>query len=152
VFAGSSIRRLAQVQSARSHADAGSRIGLPNRFGIAFENSIENHRGRTQDRTFTSKAAMPAIGTRSRSTRRSSWKQIRVGDILHDRGRRKWCRKAKAGVPQEQELPMPSKCDLLAQIQQQWMAANFFSEQNHATAAAKWILQSISPHLSSNDA
>src|SRR3954467_771713 len=28
-------------------------IGLPNRFGIAFENSIENHRGTTQERTFS---------------------------------------------------------------------------------------------------
>ncbi|HEY8835981.1 MAG TPA: hypothetical protein VIM09_10390, partial [Chthoniobacterales bacterium] len=26
-------------------------IGLPGRFGLAFENSIENFRGRTQDRT-----------------------------------------------------------------------------------------------------
>src|SRR3981081_1081983 len=31
-------------------------IGLPNRFGIAFENSIENHRGTTQDRTFSTEA------------------------------------------------------------------------------------------------
>src|SRR5712671_5669457 len=28
-------------------------IGLPSRFGIAFENSIENFRGHTQDRTFS---------------------------------------------------------------------------------------------------
>src|SRR3954468_9479510 len=28
-------------------------IGLPNRFGIAFENSIENHRGTTQERSFS---------------------------------------------------------------------------------------------------
>src|SRR2546421_12461649 len=28
-------------------------IGLPHRFGIAFENSIENFRGNTQERTFS---------------------------------------------------------------------------------------------------
>src|SRR5437667_1541210 len=28
-------------------------IGLPNRFGLAFENSVENHRGTTQERTFS---------------------------------------------------------------------------------------------------
>src|SRR6476646_8131803 len=28
-------------------------IGLPNRFGIAFENSVEHHRGTTQERTFS---------------------------------------------------------------------------------------------------
>src|SRR5438270_9977788 len=63
-------------------------IGLPCRFGLAFENSIENHRGRTQERTFSIEGRYALADWNKIPLNPTIFVEYKfgIGDILHDEG------------------------------------------------------------------
>src|SRR6266550_3553589 len=63
-------------------------IGLPCRFGLAFENSIENHRGNTQERTFSIEGRYALADWNKIPLNPTFFVEYKfgVGDILHEEG------------------------------------------------------------------
>ncbi|PYJ86946.1 MAG: hypothetical protein DME70_07385 [Verrucomicrobia bacterium] len=63
-------------------------IGLPARFGIAFENSIESFRGHTQERTFSIEGRYALADWNKIPLNPTIFVEYKfgVGDILHDEG------------------------------------------------------------------
>jgi hypothetical protein len=111
-------------------------IGLPNRFGLAFENTIENFRGRTQEQTVSVEARYAF----------ADWNQIPlnptvfveykfgVGHILHDEGPPEPLPKGEAEEFLSEHEPLPDAYELRLLLAQdftngvEW-AANIFFEQ-----------------------
>jgi hypothetical protein len=110
-------------------------IGLPNRFGIAFENSIEHHRGTTQEHTFSIEGRYALADWNKIPMNPTLFVEYKfgIGDILHDEG--------PPGVPKgegraflEEHMPLPDAFELRLLLAQdfsnkvEW-AANVFFEQ-----------------------
>jgi hypothetical protein len=111
-------------------------IGLPNRFGIAFENSIENHRGTTQERTFSIEGRYALADWNKIPLNPTIFVEYKfgVGDILHDEGPPERVPKGEGRAFLEEHMKLPDAVEvrlLLAQDfsnEVEW-AANFFYEQ-----------------------
>src|SRR5205085_4732713 len=111
-------------------------IGLPNRFGIAFENSIENHRGTTQERTFSIEGRYALANWNKIPLNPTIFVEYKfgAGDILHDEGPPEEVPKGEGRAFLEEHWPLPDSVEvplLLAQNfsnKVEW-AANIFCEQ-----------------------
>jgi hypothetical protein len=111
-------------------------IGLPNRFGIAFENSIENHRGTTQDRTFSAELRYALADWNVIPLNPTIFVEYKfgLGHILHDEGPPEPMGKGEAEEFLMERRPLPDSVEvrfLFAQDfsnQVEW-AANIFVEQ-----------------------
>jgi hypothetical protein len=111
-------------------------IGLPNRFGIAFENSIENFRGRTQDRTFSAELRYALADWNVIPLNPTIFVEYKVGlgDILHDEGPPAPLGKGEAVAFLMEHKPLPDAVEVRFLFAQdfnnnvEW-AANIFVEQ-----------------------
>jgi hypothetical protein len=111
-------------------------IGLPNRFGIAFENSIENHRGTTQERTFSIEGRYALADWNKIPLNPTLFVEYKfgVGDILHDEGPPEEVPKGEGRAFLEEHLPLPDAVEVRLLLAQdfsnkvEW-AANIFIEQ-----------------------
>jgi hypothetical protein len=111
-------------------------IGLPNRFGIAFENSVENHRGTTQERTFSIEGRYALADWNKIPLNPTLFVEYKfgVGDILHDEGPPEEVPKGEGRAFLEEHLPLPDSVEVRLLLAQdfsnkvEW-AANIFCEQ-----------------------
>jgi hypothetical protein len=111
-------------------------IGLPHRFGIAFENSIENHRGTTQERTFSIEGRYALADWNKIPLNPTLFVEYKfgVGDILHDEGPPEEVPKGEGRAFLEEHMPLPDSVEVRLLLAQdfsnkvEW-AANFFFEQ-----------------------
>jgi hypothetical protein len=111
-------------------------IGLPNRFGLAFENSVENHRGRTQERTFSIEGRYALADWNKIPLNPTIFVEYKfgVGDILHDEGPPAMVPKGEGRTFLEEHMKLPNAVEVRLLLAQdfsnkvEW-AANFFYEQ-----------------------
>jgi hypothetical protein len=111
-------------------------IGLPHRFGIAFENSIENHRGTTQDRTFSIEGRYALADWNKIPLNPTFFVEYKfgIGDILHDEGPPEAAPKGEGRAFLEEHMKLPDSVEVRLLLAQdfsnkvEW-AANFFFEQ-----------------------
>src|ERR1700704_4511422 len=111
-------------------------IGLPNRFGIAFENSIENHRGTTQERTFSIEGRYALADWNKIPLNPTIFVEYKfgVGHILHDEGPPASLEKGEAQAFLDKNRPLPDAFEVRLLLAQdfsnnvEW-AANVFYEQ-----------------------
>jgi len=111
-------------------------IGLPSRFGIAFENSIENFRGRTQDRTFSAELRYALADWNVIPLNPTIFVEYKtgLGDILHDEGPPAPLGKGDAQAFLMEHKPLPDAVEMRFLFAQdfsnnvEW-AANIFVEQ-----------------------
>jgi hypothetical protein len=135
-------------------------FGLPNRFGVAIENTIENFRGRTQERTVSIEGRYAF----------ADWNQIPlnptifleykfgVGHILHDEGPPEPLPKGEAEEFLSEHEPLPDAVEARLLLAQdftngvEW-AANIFCEQEtsgdrgrEVGVASSIMFPSVLPH------
>jgi hypothetical protein len=111
-------------------------IGLPNRFGLAFENTIENFRGRTQERTVSVEARYAFADWNTIPLNPTIFVEYKfgVGHILHDEGPPEPLPKGEAEEFLSEHEPLPDAYELRLLLAQdftnnvEW-AANIFFEQ-----------------------
>ncbi len=111
-------------------------IGLPHRFGIAFENSIENHRGTTQERTFSIEGRYALADWNKIPLNPTFFVEYKfgIGDILHDEGPPEMVPQGEGRAFLEEHMPLPDSVEVRLLLAQdfsnkvEW-AANFFYEQ-----------------------
>ena len=111
-------------------------IGLPHRFGLAFENSVENHRGTTQERTVSIEARYALADWNKIPLNPTIFVEYKfgVGDILHDEGPPEAVPKGEGRAFLEEHMPLPDAVEVRLLLSQdfsnkvEW-AANFFFEQ-----------------------
>jgi len=111
-------------------------IGLPYRFGVAMENSIENHRGRTQERTVSVELRYALADWNVIPLNPTIFVEYKagIGHILHDEGPPEPMGKGEAEEFLMERRPLPDAIEarlLLAQDfsnKVEW-AANIFVEQ-----------------------
>lgn len=111
-------------------------IGLPARFGIAFENSIENFRGRTQERTFSIEGRYALADWNVIPLNPTIFVEYKfgLGDILHDEGPPAPLEKGEAQAFLMEHKPLPDAVEVRFLFAQdfsnnvEW-AANIFVEQ-----------------------
>ena len=111
-------------------------IGLPHRFGIAFENSIENHRGTTQERTFSIEGRYALADWNKIPLNPTLFVEYKfgIGDILHDEGPPEAVPPGEGRAFLDEHMPLPDSVEVRLLLAQdfsnkvEW-AANFFYEQ-----------------------
>jgi len=111
-------------------------IGLPGRFGLAFENSIENFRGRTQDRTFSAELRYALADWNVIPLNPTIFVEYKfgLGHILHDEGPPEPMGKGEAEEFLMERKPLPDAVEVRFLFAQdfsnnvEW-AANIFVEQ-----------------------
>jgi len=111
-------------------------IGLPHRFGIAFENSVENHRGTTQERTFSIEGRYALADWNKIPLNPTIFVEYKfgVGNILHDEGPPEMVPKGEGRAFLEEHLKLPDAVEVRLLLAQdfsnkvEW-AANIFVEQ-----------------------
>jgi hypothetical protein len=111
-------------------------IGLPGRFGLAIENSIENHRGTTQERTVSFEARYALADWNKIPLNPTIFVEYKfgVGDILHDEGPPEEVPKGEGRAFLEEHMPLPDSVEVRLLLAQnfsnkvEW-AANLFYEQ-----------------------
>lgn len=111
-------------------------IGLPGRFGLAFENSIENHRGTTQERTVSVEARYALADWNVIPLNPTVFVEYKFspGHILHDEGPPEPMGKGEAEEFLMERRPLPDSFEVRFLFAQdfsnkvEW-AANIFVEQ-----------------------
>jgi hypothetical protein len=111
-------------------------IGLPGRFGLAFENSIENHRGTTQERTVSVEARYAFANWNVIPLNPTIFVEYKFapGHILHDEGPPAPMGKGEAEAFLMERRPLPDSYEVRLLLAQdfgnkvEW-AANIFFEQ-----------------------
>jgi hypothetical protein len=111
-------------------------IGLPNRFGLAMENTIENFRGRTQERTVSIEGRYALADWNKIPLNPTIFVEYKfgVGNILHDEGPPAEVPKGEGRAFLEEHLKLPDAVEVRLLLAQdfsnhvEW-AANFFFEQ-----------------------
>jgi hypothetical protein len=111
-------------------------IGLPARFGIAFENSIENHRGVTQERTFSIEGRYALADWNKIPLNPTVFVEYKfgIGNILHDEGPPEPLEKGEAQDFLDEHEPLPDSVEvrlLLAQDfgKAEWALNGFFEQE-----------------------
>src|SRR5437762_1531187 len=85
-------------------------IGLPCRFGLAFENSAENHRDRTQERTFSIEGRYALADWNKIPLNPTIFVEYKlgIGDILHDQGPPEMVPQGEGWACLAEHLPLPN--------------------------------------------
>ncbi|HSP46410.1 MAG TPA: hypothetical protein VLO30_10485 [Chthoniobacterales bacterium] len=112
-------------------------IGLPHRFGIAFENSIENHRGTTQERTFSIEGRYALADWNKIPLNPTIFVEYKfgVGDILHDEGPPEMVPKGEGRAFLEEHMPLPDAVEVRLLLAQdfgnnlEWALNGFFEQE-----------------------
>ena len=111
-------------------------IGLPYRFGIAFENAVETFRGHTQERTFSFETRYAFADWNVIPLNPTFFVEYKtgVGDILHDEGPPAPLGPGEAQAFLDQHKPLPNSVEVRLLLAQdfahhvEW-ALNIFCEQ-----------------------
>src|SRR6267142_3256546 len=111
-------------------------IGLPCRFGLAFENSIENHRGRTQERTFSIEGRYALADWNKIPLNPTIFVEYKfgIGDILHDEGPPEAMGKGEAEEFIMEHHPLPDAAEFRLLLAQdfgnnvEWALNGFFEQ------------------------
>jgi hypothetical protein len=111
-------------------------LGLPCRFGVAVENTIENFRGRTQERTFSIEGRYALADWNKIPLNPTVFVEYKfgIGHILHDEGPPEQMPKGEAEEFLHENKPLPDAFEVRLLLAQdfgervEW-AANFFFEQ-----------------------
>lgn len=111
-------------------------LGLPNRFGVAIENGIQNFRGRTQERTFSIEGRYALADWNKIPLNPTFFVEYKfgIGNILHDEGPPEPLPKGEAEEFLREHKPLPDAYEVRLLLAQdfdnhvEW-AANFFFEQ-----------------------
>ena len=112
-------------------------IGLPARFGIAFENSIENHRGNTQERTFSIEGRYALADWNKIPLNPTIFVEYKfgIGDILHDEGPPEPLAKGEAEEFIMEHNPLPDAVEVRLLLAQdfgnnfEWALNGFFEQE-----------------------
>lgn len=112
-------------------------IGLPNRFGLAFENSIENHRGTTQERTFSIEGRYALADWNKIPLNPTIFVEYKfgIGDILHDEGPPGMAPKGEGRAFLEEHLPLPDAVEVRLLLAHdfgnnvEWALNGFFEQE-----------------------
>src|SRR2546430_14636393 len=112
-------------------------IGLPCRFGIAFENSIESFRGHTQERTFSIEGRYALADWNKIPLNPTIFVEYKfgVGDILHDEGPPEMVPKGEGRAFLEEHLPLPDAVEVRRLLAQdfgnnvEWALNGFFEQE-----------------------
>jgi hypothetical protein len=112
-------------------------VGLPYRFGIAIENSIEAFRGNVQDRSFSIEARYALADWNKiplNPTIFAEWK-FGIGDILHDEGPPEPLGKGEAQAFINEHNPLPDAYEVRLLLSQdffekvEWALNGFFEQE-----------------------
>jgi hypothetical protein len=112
-------------------------LGLPCRFGVAVENSVENFRGHTQERTFSIEGRYAFADWNKiplNPTVFVEWK-FGIGDILHDEGPPEPQEKGEAQEFLDEHMPLQNAFELRLLLAQdfgnhvEWAANGFFEQE-----------------------
>lgn len=112
-------------------------VGLPYRFGIAIENSIEAFRGNVQDRSFSIEARYALADWNKiplNPTIFAEWK-FGIGDILHDEGPPEPLGKGEAQAFINEHYPLPDAYEVRLLLSQdffekvEWALNGFFEQE-----------------------
>ena len=112
-------------------------VGLPYRFGIAIENSIEAFRGNVQDRSFSIEARYALADWNKiplNPTIFAEWK-FGIGDILHDEGPPEPLGKGEAQALINEHNPLPDAYEVRLLLSQdffekvEWALNGFFEQE-----------------------
>jgi hypothetical protein len=112
-------------------------IGLPHRFGIAFENSVENFRGRTQERTFSIEGRYALADWNKIPLNPTVFVEYKfgIGDILHDEGPPELLGKGEAEEFIMEHKPLPGALEVRLLLAQdfgnnvEWALNAFFEQE-----------------------
>lgn len=112
-------------------------IGLPCRFGLAFENSIENHRGNTQERTFSIEGRYALADWNKIPLNPTIFVEYKfgIGDILHDEGPPEPLGKGEAEAFIMEHNPLPDAVEVRLLLAQdfgndvEWALNGFFEQE-----------------------
>ena len=112
-------------------------IGLPCRFGIAFENSIESFRGHTQERTFSIEGRYALADWNKIPLNPTFFVEYKfgVGDILHDEGPPEPLPKGEAEEFLREHEPLPDAVEVRLLLAQdfgnnvEWALNAFFEQE-----------------------
>ena len=112
-------------------------IGLPCRFGLAFENSIENHRGHTQERTFSIEGRYALADWNKIPLNPTIFVEYKfgIGDILHDEGPPEPLGKGEAEEFIMEHEPLPDAVEVRLLLAQdfsnnvEWALNGYFEQE-----------------------
>ena len=112
-------------------------IGLPGRFGLAVENTIENFRGRTQERTFSIEGRYALADWNVIPLNPTIFVEYKfgVGDILHDEGPPEELPKGEAKEFLAEHEPLPDAYEIRLLLAQdftnhvEWAFNGFFEQE-----------------------
>lgn len=112
-------------------------LGLPYRFGVAVENTIENFRGRTQDRTFSIEARYALADWNKIPLNPTFFVEYKfgLGTILHDEGPPALLEKGEAQAFLDENKPLPDAYELRLLLARdfgenvEWALNGFFEQE-----------------------
>jgi hypothetical protein len=112
-------------------------IGLPYRFGIAVENSVENFRGHTQERTFSIEGRYAFADWNKIPLNPTIFVEYKfgIGDILHDEGPPEEMPPGEAEAFLNEHHPLPDGFEVRLLLAQdfdnhvEWAANGFFEQE-----------------------
>ncbi len=112
-------------------------IGLPHRFGLALENTVEAFRGRTQERTFSIEGRYAFADWNKIPLNPTIFAEYKfgVGDILHDEGPPERLPKGEAEEFLREHKPLPDSYELRLLLSQdffekvEWSLNGFFEQE-----------------------
>jgi hypothetical protein len=112
-------------------------LGLPYRFGVAVENSIENFRGRTQERTFSIEARYALADWNKIPLNPTIFVEYKfgIGDILHDEGPPEAMGPGEAEEFLAEHHPLPDAAEVRLLLSQdfgehvEWALNGFFEQE-----------------------
>jgi hypothetical protein len=112
-------------------------LGLPCRFGVAVENSVENFRGRTQERTFSIEGRYALADWNKIPLNPTIFVEYKfgIGDILHDEGPPEPLPKGEAEEFLAEHEPLPDAYEVRLLLAQdfgehvEWALNGFFEQE-----------------------
>jgi hypothetical protein len=112
-------------------------LGLPYRFGVAVENSVENFRGRTQERTFSLEARYALADWNKIPLNPTIFVEYKfgIGHILHDEGPPAPLEKGEAQAFLDANKPLPDAFEVRLLLSQdfgenvEWALNGFFEQE-----------------------
>jgi hypothetical protein len=112
-------------------------VGLPGRFGLAIENTIENFRGRTQERTFSVEARYALADWNKIPLNPTIFVEYKfgIGHILHDEGPPGKMPKGEAEEFLHENKPLPDAVEVRLLLAQdfdnkvEWALNGFFEQE-----------------------
>ena len=112
-------------------------LGLPYRFGVAVENSVENFRGRTQERTFSMEGRYAFADWNKIPLNPTIFVEYKfgIGHILHDEGPPAPLEKGEAQEFLDENKPLPDAFEVRLLLAQdfgehvEWAVNGFFEQE-----------------------